>query len=236
MKNENTEMEEEKDAIRKKIEKKAQKKEEMYKVKMEEDLPYEKLSKRAYEHYKEEKMKEINQEQIGEDLTFMSDLSLSKLNQSFAKLKRANSIYDDEEEKYEPVNEKSLMERKNDFIMQEEKIIQHENDEFEDKVNFGRPRAILFSILELKNDAEIQAKLNKLRNKFNIHNFLKKQGKKGNNLKHIGRRRSFLKFLEYTDKPDDFDQFLEENKDKDISEEENNIKNVKQKEEVKNRK
>ena len=266
MKNENTEMEEEKDAIRKKIEKKAQKKEEMYKVKMEEDLPYEreirktkekqkkklqtirekkdkelkltkfknKLSKRAYEHYKEEKMKEINQEQIGEDLTFMSDLSLSKLNQSFAKLKRANSIYDDEEEKYEPVNEKSLMERKNDFIMQEEKIIQHENDEFEDKVNFGRPRAILSSILELKNDAEIQAKLNKLRNKFNIHNFLKKQGKKGNNLKHIGRRRSFLKFLEYTDKPDDFDQFLEENKDKDISEEENNIKNVKQKEEVKN--
>ena len=266
MKNENTEMEEEKDAIRKKIEKKAHKKEEMYKVKMEEDLPYEreirktkekqkkklqtirekkdkelkltkfknKLSKKAYEHYKEEKMKEINQEQIGEDLTFMSDLSLSKLNQSFAKLKRANSIYDDEEEKYEPVNEKSLMERKNDFIMQEEKIIQHENDEFEDKVNFGRPRAILSSILELKNDAEIQAKLNKLRNKFNIHNFLKKQGKKGNNLKHIGRRRSFLKFLEYTDKPDDFDQFLEENKDKEISEEENNIKNVKQKEEVKN--
>ena len=266
MKNENTEMEEEKDAIRKKIEKKAQKKEEMYKVKMEEDLPYEreirktkekqkkklqtirekkdkelkltkfknKLSKRAYEHYKEEKMKEINQEQIGEDLTFMSDLSLSKLNQSFAKLKRANSIYDDEEEKYEPVNEKSLMERKNDFIMQEEKIIQHENDEFEDKVNFGRPRAILSSILELKNDAEIQAKLNKLRNKFNIHNFLRKQGKKGNNLKNIGRRRSFLKFLEYTDKPDDFDQFLEENKDKEISEEENNIKNVKQKEEVKN--
>ena len=33
MKNENTEIEEEKDAIRKKIEKKAQKKEEMYKVK-----------------------------------------------------------------------------------------------------------------------------------------------------------------------------------------------------------
>ena len=58
---------------------------------------------------------------------------------------------------------------------------------------------------------------------------MRKQGKKGNNLKNIGRRRSFLKFLEYTDKPDDFDQFLEENKDKDISEEENNIKNVKQK-------
>ena len=266
MKNENTEMEEEKDAIRKKIEKKAQKKEEMYKVKMEEDLPYEreirkikekkkkqlqtlrekkkkelklskfknKVSKRVYEHYKEEKMKEINQEQIGEDLTFMSDLSLSKLNQSFAMLRRVNSIDDNEEEKYEPINEKSFIESKNDFIMQEEKIIQHENDEFEDKVNFGRPRAILSSILELKNDAEIQAKLNKLRNKFNIHNFLRKQGKKGNNLKHIGRRRSFLKFLEYTDKPDDFDQFLEENKDKDISEEENNIKNVKQKEEVKN--
>ena len=97
-----------------------------------------KVSKRVYEHYKEEKMKEINQEQIGEDLTFMSDLSLSKLNQSFAMLRRVNSIYDDEEEKYEPINEKSFIENKNDFIMQEEKIIQHENDEFEDKVNFGK--------------------------------------------------------------------------------------------------
>ena len=48
-------------------------------------------------------MKELNQEQIGDDLTFISDLSLSNLNQSFAQLKRAKSINEKEheEEKYE---------------------------------------------------------------------------------------------------------------------------------------
>ena len=137
----------EKNDIRKKIEKKAKKKEEMYKVKIEEDLPYEKeirrrkekmlktinaqkaqrkkelklskfkskVSKRAFEQYKEEKMKELNQEQIGDDLTFMSDLSLSNINQSFALLRRANSIKEHEEEKYDSFDEKSFIEKKDDI-------------------------------------------------------------------------------------------------------------------------
>ena len=235
----------EKNDIRKKLEKKAQKKEEMNKVKIEEDLPYEKeirlkkekkkrefqkqqeqrkkelkmsklkskVSKKAYEQYKEEKMKELNQEQIGDDLTFMSDLSLSNINQSFALLRRANSIKEQEEEKYEPINEKSFIEKKNDILKTEEKLIDHENDNLEDKVNFSRPRAILSSILELKNDAEIKVKLDKLRDKFNINEFLRKEARKGNNIKNVGRRKSFLNFLEYTNKPDDFEIFLEkENK------------------------
>ena len=235
----------EKNDIRKKLEKKAKKKEEMYKVKIEEDLPYEKeirrrkekmlktinaqkeqrkkelklskfkskVSKRAFEQYKEEKMKELNQEQIGDDLTFMSDLSLSNINQSFALLRRVNSIKEHEEEKYDSFDEKSFIEKKDDILKTEEKLIDHENDELEDKVNFGRPRAILSSILALQNDAEIKTKLDKLRDKFNIHQFLRKEAKKGNNLKNVGRRKSFLNFLEYTNKPDDFEIYLEnENK------------------------
>ena len=251
---------EEKNALRKKLERKAQKKEEMFKIKYEEDLPFEKeirkriekkkkelkmqrelrkkelkltkfknsVSRRALEHYKEEKMKELNQEQIGDDLTFMSDLSLSNINQSFALLRRANSIKEHEEEKYDSFEEKSFIEKKDDILKTEEKLIDHENDELEDKVNFGRPRAILSSILELQNDLEIQAKLEKLRKQFNINNFLKKEGRKGNNLKHIGRRKSFLNFLEYTNKPDDFEQYLEK-MDKDIKKKEKNIKKITQK-------
>ena len=266
MKHDESGLEEEKNALWKKLEKKAKKKEEMDKIKFEEDLPYEreirmkkekkekelqtlrakkykelklskfksKVSKKAIEHYKEEKMKELNQEQIGDDLTFISDLSLSNLNQSFSKLKRANSIKETEEEKYEPINENSFIERKNDIMITEEKVIEHDNDQFEEKVNFGRPRNILASILALKNDVEIQAKLNKLRNKFDVNNFLKKQGRKGNNLKNIGRRRSFLRFLEYTNKPDDFEEYIDDmNKNIKTKDSINNIKLINKKEEKK---
>ena len=262
-----TTIETEKNEIRLKLEKKAHKKEELNKIKLEEDLPYEKVirnrnekrrkklltiraqkkkelklskfkskfSKRAIEQYKEEKMKEINQEQIGDDLTFISDLSLSNLNQSFHQLKRANSIKDEnfEEEKYEPIDQNSFIEKKNDILISEEKLIERDNDEFEEKVNFSRPHTILASIMKLKNDTEIQAKLNKLRNKFNVNNFLKQQDKKGNNLNNIGRRRSFLKFLEYTNKPDDFKEYLNSNKNKDIKTKEIKIKEEKKTEEDK---
>ena len=268
MSNNGNTIETEKNEIKLKLEAKARKKEDANKIKMEEDLPYEKeirnkkekkekkiitlkaqkkkelklskfkskLSRRAIEQYKEEKLKELNQEQIGDDLTFISDLSLSNLNQSFAQFRRANSINEQnqEEEKYEPINQNSFIEQKQDILITEEKLLERDNDEFDEKVNFPRPRTILASILKLQNDSEIQAKLNKLRNKFNINNFLKQQGKKGNNLKNIGRRRSFLKFLEYTNKPDDFEEYLKNiNNNKDIPKNKE-IKEIKTKEEKKN--
>ena len=268
MSNNGNTIETEKNEIKLKLEAKARKKEDANKIKMEEDLPYEKeirnkkekkekkiitlkaqkkkelklskfknkLSRRAIEQYKEEKLKELNQEQIGDDLTFISDLSLSNLNQSFAQFRRANSINEQnqEEEKYEPINQNSFIEQKQDILITEEKLLERDNDEFDEKVNFPRPRTILASILKLQNDSEIQAKLNKLRNKFNINNFLKQQGKKGNNLKNIGRRRSFLKFLEYTNKPDYFEEYLKNiNNNKDIPKNKE-IKEIKTKEEKKN--
>ena len=251
----------EKNVLWKKIQKKAKKKEEQLKIKIEEDLPYEKairkkkeekerrlktlrnkkkkelklskfknsVSKRAIEHYKEEKMKELNQEQIGEELSFIDDLSLSNINQSIAVFRRANTIKNDEEEKYESFDENSFIRRKNDVLRTEEKIIDHENDELEEKINFGRPRVILASILELKNDEEIKNKLDKLRNNFNIPNFLRKEGRKGTNLKNVGRRKSFLNFLEYTNKPEDFEEFLEKN-NKNIYKKESNSRKISKRE------
>ena len=263
---------EEKNILLKKIEKKAQKKEEMNKIKMEEDLPYEriihmkhekeekekqdkrdkekkevkllkfksKLSKRVMDHYKEEKLKEINQEQIGEDLTFMSDLSLSNLNQSFSQLRRVKSLHNEIEKKYDSNND-SLIEENNDIMYTKQKIIKQDNDEFEEKVNFKNPKAILSSVLELKNDMEIQNKLENMRQKFNINNFLKKQERKGVNIKNVGIRRSFLRFLEYTTKPDDFEEFIEniDNIDNDIDNKKKKLskkisKNIEEKKDIEN--
>ena len=261
MKSSGSGLEEEKNALRRKIEKKAQKKEEMNKIKIEEDLPYEHeirlkhekiekekrdkknqekkeakitkfrniVSKRAIEHYKEEKLKELNQEQIGDDLTFLSDLSLSNLNQSFSQLRRVNSIKEESEKKYDS-NHDSFIEGNNNIMITENKKLNQDIEEFEEKVNFKRPKTILSSILELKNDLEVQAKLEKMRKKFNINNFLKKQGRRGVNTKNIGRRRSFLRFLEYTTKPDDFEEFLDDY-EKDI-----NIKNEKKEKKIEEKK
>ncbi len=106
-------------------------------------------------------------------------------------LKRANLIKEQEEEKYETFNEKSFIEKKGNILKTEEELIDHENDELEDKVNFSSPRTIFSSILEIRNDAEIKVKLDKLRDKFNIHQFLRKEAKKRNNLKNVGRRKFF---------------------------------------------
>ena len=99
----------------------------MIKIKLEEDLPFEKekrekiekkekelkmtkekqkkemklnkfkkqISKSVFKNYQKEKMKEINQEQIGKDLSFLSDLSLSDLNQTLPKLRRVSSFHEE---------------------------------------------------------------------------------------------------------------------------------------------
>ena len=256
--NENKESEEI-NALRRKIEKKEQKKMLMNQIQMEEDLPYEKeiriinenkikereekakkedkenklqkfrskMSKANIEKQKEEKLKELNQEMIGDDLTFITDLSLSNLNQSFSPLKRVKLVKDQnkEEEKksMDLIDDKNSELDNNEIILTEEKLIGHDKDEFEQKVSFTRPKVILNSILKLKDDVEVKKKLKKLRDRFNLNNFLKKQSKRGTNMKKIGRRNSFLNFLQYTQEPDNFDNYLlkKNGKNLDISENQN---------------
>ena len=245
---------EEKNALRRKIEKKELKKAQMNQIIMEEDLPYEKEIRKINEKKKkemeekaklkekqlklnkfkskqskaikakkeEEKLNEINKELIADDLSFLTDLSLSNMNQSFSQLKRANSLKDSSEE--DKNNESNSEIDNNDIIITEEKIIQHLDNKLDEKVSFQRPKAILNSVLKIKDDVLIQKKLKRLRDKFNLDNFLKKQKSRGTNLKNVGKRKSFLKFLQYTSEPDNLEEYIKNNNNN-LNIDENNISN-----------
>ena len=245
---------EERNALRRKIEKKELKKAQMKQIIMEEDLPYEKEIRKINEKIKkekeeekkqkenqqklnkfkskqskaikgrrqEEKSNEKNQEFIANELSFLSDLSLSNMNQSFSQFKRENSIIDSSEE--DKNNESNLEIDYNDIIITGNKMINHDKNKFDEKVNFQRPRTILNSVLKLKDDVQLQKKLKILRDKFNLDNFLKKQEKRGTNLKNVGKRKSFLQFLQYTSEPDNLEDYIK-NISNNFNTDENNINN-----------
>ena len=244
IKNPNPE-DEERNALRRKIEKKEQKKMLMNQIVMEEDLPFEKeirksnekrrkeleekakkedaemkilkyrrnMSKAMIDKQKEEKYKELaNQEIIADALSFMTDLSLSNVNQSFTQLNKEKTktmkSISDIDKSVEIIDNKNDEIDNNEIILTEEKLINHDNDEFEEKVSFNRPKSILYSVIKLKENLELQKKLKKLRDKFNLNKYVQKQEKKGTNVKNVGKRRSFLKFLQYTQEPDNLENYI----------------------------
>ena len=208
--------------LRKKLEKKGKKKMEFYQIIMEEDLPYEKEirkmnelkkgneSKIKYQNQMNKAMK-VEQEKevkrgskvhITDALSFMSDLSLSNMEKS---LLRENDIVKvDSSESFDNISYMS----KNDILISDKKDIGFEEEKFEQKVNFLRPSSILESVIKLKNDREIQKKLKILQEKFHLSSFLRKEMNKGTNISKVGKRRSFLKFLKYTQEPKDLDDFF----------------------------
>ena len=236
---------EERNALRRKIEKKERKKMLMNQIIMEEDLPFEKeirkinerkrkereekakreddemkfnklkskMSKAMIDKQKEEKFKELaNQEILADDLSFMTDLSLSNVDQSFTQFKDANmkSLKSNSEidKSIDLIDNHNDEIDNGDILLTEEKKIIQDNDEFKERVSFKRPKAILESVIKLKDDIELQKKLKKLRDKFNLNKYLKKQENKGTNLKNVGKRRSFLKFLQYTQEPDNLENYI----------------------------
>ena len=169
------------------------------------------MTKAIHEKHKEEKMKEINQEIIEKDLSFMTDLSLTNVNESFSLYKKSNSRKEliSEEDKNNEFSQSKVSDiDQNEIILTEDKLLDHDKDEFEEKVNFERPKSILNSIMKFKDDIEFQKKLKTLRNRFNLNNYLKKQETKGTNMKNVGKRKSFLKFLQYTEEPDNLDDYI----------------------------
>jgi len=186
--------------IRKKNEKKKKEKEEKAKKEIDEKKLNKfrsKMTKAIHEKHKEEKMKEINQEIIEKDLSFMTDLSLTNVNESFSLYKKSNSRKEliSEEDKNNEFSQSKVSDiDQNEIILTEDKLLDHDKDEFEEKVNFERPKSILNSIMKFKDDIEFQKKLKTLRNRFNLNNYLKKQETKGTNMKNVGKRKSFLKF------------------------------------------
>ena len=170
-----------------------------------------KMSKAMIEKQKEEKFKEINQEIIVDDLSFMTELSLSNINQSYSQLIPSNSK---KEINFKEIKNSNLIDSRisendyNDIILTKDKIINHDNDEFEEKVSFQRPKSIFNSIIKLKDNIELEKKNKKLRDKFNLNNFLKKQNKKGVKLNNIKKRHSFLNFLQYTQEPENLENYI----------------------------
>ena len=210
----------EKNELRKKMEKKGKKKAEFYQIIMEEDLPYEQEIKKLDEEKKLEEIKLKNQNNldksmrekkkkksrnnnnmITEHLSFMSDLSLSNLDDSFTQKKTIiNNEYLDFED--------NSIESQKDILLCDKKEIGDDAEKLEQKINFYRPSSILAPIIKFKYDKDIQKKLLKMQDKFNLKSFLKKELNKGTNMNHIGKRRSFLKFLKYTQEMKDFDNYV----------------------------
>ena len=219
----------EKNDLRKKLEKKGKKKAEFYQIVMEEDLPYEKEirmkneerkgneSKLKYQKQmdkamkleKEKTVKKNNENQIVDALSFISDLSLSNMEPTLLKkdlIKEDSSV--DNSNENDNIDNKELINNidnsvstKKDILLCSEKNIEHLEENFKEKVNFYQPRSLLESIIKLKNDIEVQKKIKKIQDTFNLKRFLQKETLKGTNLKKIGKRNSFLKFLKYSQAP-----------------------------------
>jgi len=214
----------ERSELRKKLEKKGKKKIAFYQIEMEEDLPYEKDIRKINEQKKgneskikyqnqmnkamkvEKEIRKENKERITDALSFMSELSLSSEDKG---LSRSRLIGKKESEDIELIsNNNSIISKGSDILFCDEKEIGPDDKIFNQKINFYRPSSTLYSIIKYKNNNEMQKKLKKLQNKFNIRTFLRKEKQKGTNLSKVGKRNSFLKFLKYTQEPKNLDEFF----------------------------
>ena len=84
----------------------------------------------------------------------------------------------------------------------EKKILLNQAENIESKAKFSYPRSILNSIIKLQKDEEIQHKLEKVRNNFNLGKYINKEVNKGSKINLLGRQNSYLEFLKYTQKND----------------------------------
>ena len=190
---------------------------------------------------------------ISDNLSFICDLSLSKNEEGNVNetrrnttLNRINSYildYEKEVKNEEKSNDVSInTENRNDIT--NKSLISNDDDKKEDnngmlyrvkaiklkdredifsRVEFKRPYSILTSVLDLQKDREIQEKMNKLRNQFKLDKYLEKEAHRGVNVDSLGRRKSFLDFLQYTEKKKNINDYLKE-----VKEEKEKIKKKKE--------
>ncbi len=163
------------------------------------------------EMYKNKKYKT----HINNELSFMTDLSLSNLDNSVdEKIDisiNENSNSDENQSGNYQINSK----RKNilnysgdNSIIADKKLSLCDDDKIYNDITFKRPNAILPEILKLKNDNIVKERLNKLRENFNLNDLLQKEAAKGIPVSTLGRRKSYLNFLQYDQSNN---QFVEDN-------------------------
>ena len=177
-----------------------------------------------------------NKSNISDALSFLGDLSLPKVGDNLARknttLNRINSYlvdYDNEHQKGNQSNDminnsndignenditnKSLISNDQDKLNLRTKILRlKDKEDIYSKVEFNKPYSILTSVINLKKDKEIQEKYKKLRKNFKLDKYLEKETEKGINVDLLGRRKSFLDFLQYTEKKKNLKDYLEEEK------------------------
>ena len=141
---------------------------------------------------------------INNELSFMTDLSLSNLDNSFDDKNNDSVLIDgslSDDDRITVISKK----KNNNFssssnensIIAEKKLSLNEDDKIYNEVTFERPNALLPEILKLKNNNIIKERLKKIRENFNLNDFLQKEALNGVPISTLGRRRSYLNFIQY---------------------------------------
>ena len=168
-----------------------------------------------------------NKSSISDELSLISDLSLSQNGDFLANknttLNRINSYlvdFDNNEnnasnnlsngENENDITNKSLISQEDEAPMKLKAIRLKEKDNLYSKVEFKKPFSILTSILELQKDREIKNKMDKIRKNFKLDKFLEKEKKRGVDVDGLGRRKSFLNFIQYTEKKSNLNDYLKD--------------------------
>ena len=139
---------------------------------------------------------------IGEELSFLTDLSLSKLDDSNQNNNESMSNNDTSSIQNsisnESNNKKNLsLISENNSIIADKKLILDENDKIRNDVEFRRPNSLLADLIKLKNDVLLKEKLAKMREHFDLNNYLQKEQNKGLIVSTLDKRKSFLNFLRF---------------------------------------
>ena len=158
------------------------------------------------EIYKTKKYKNY----INNELSFMTDLSLSNRDNSIddnkIDLSVEYSMFDSASQynTKRKINNSSIISESNSIIADKKLNLDDEN--IYNDITFRRPKTILPEIIKLKNDQMIKDKLQKMRDHFNLNNFLQKESLKGVPISTLGKRRSYLNFLKYTQEKNNIDE------------------------------
>ena len=136
--------------------------------------------------------KEEKKRKLSDSLSFMSDLSLSEINESEDDdklsctntvntiLRENNKLLDEENKSNLSVINTSRSLISNDDVILEEKIIKlNEKENLYSKVKFKQPKSVLKECIKEEKDKEIQDKLQRMRKRFNLNDYLKKEKERG---------------------------------------------------------
>ena len=183
--------------------------------------------------------KKKNNNKIDDELSFMTDLSLSSQgelnldntqnsrilnmnNMSSINMNNSSNLIDITDNNISGMNQTNNLHTisnnnvnasqisigNNQSIIARKNVMINEEFHIETQVDIPKPSILLPEIMKLRGDAIIQAKLEAMRKHFNINDFLQKQANRGVPITSLGRRKSFLNFLQYNQEKENMDELF----------------------------